>query len=326
MKRFISVFTVSLLLLTVFAAIALKCGDLEITWKELMTIFTAPDEFPGIVLLELRLPRILAAIFAGGAFAAAGVILQKVLHNELASPDILGVSGGAGCAGIALILFLPQYTSHLGIAAFAGALSAAALICMTAWHKTLSPVKVILAGVALSALFSTVCGAMLLTNPEKFANIMEFSIGGFSTVTMEKIYAAIPLLLLTSLMTVVLPRRLDILSLGKDEAAALGLRVNITRLLALSTAALAAATAVSLAGLLGFVGLISPHIAAGMLDSRRAGRLLTVSPLIGALLTLTADTLGRTVFAPQELPAGIFLSGIGALFFLLLLLRQRSEI
>lgn len=322
MKRFVIAVLTIVLLLLILIAVSLKSGTVETSWKELADIFADPDGFPAVIILELRLVRILAAIISGGAFAVAGVILQKVLHNELASPDILGISSGAGCAGIFLIIFFPQLTGFLNFAAFSGALTAAGLICVTAWRKTLSPVRVILAGVALGALFSTAASGILLANPEKFTGIMEFTIGGFSTVSMRDINAALPFCAIGFALAAFLPRRLELLSLGSHEAYSLGLPVNFSRFLALTAAALLAASAVSLSGLLGFVGLISPHIAAKLLDSGHSGKLMVISCLTGMTLTLLADTLSRTLFSPRELPAGIFLSGIGAVFFLILLLKH----
>ena len=205
------------------------------------------------------------------------------------------------------------------------ALLAAALICLAAWRKNLPPVRLILSGVALGAVFNTISGAVILSNSEKLSGIMEFSIGGFSGRTMNELLAALPAFILAFGCSCALPRRLELLSLGRDEAVAFGLRVNPARFFALFTAALLAATAVSLAGLLGFTGLMAPHIAGKLLKSRWSAKLLICAPLTGSILTLTGDLLGRTLLAPQELPAGLFLSGAGAVFFLILLLRERSE-
>ena len=143
---------------------------------------------------------------------------------------------------------------------------------------------------------------------------------------MEEIYSSLPFFITAFILTAMLPRKLDILSLGGETALALGVSPGRNRLLAVTAAALAAATAVSLSGLLGFVGLMAPHIAGRLLNSRRADILLLMSVLAGAQLTLTADILSRILFAPRELPCGLLLSAAGALFFLLLLARQPEEV
>lgn len=314
--------TIAVLLFTVF--LSLKCGILPTSFRDIWQIFADPDGYPGFILRELRLSRTLLALFSGAALAVSGVILQKVLHNDLASPEILGISGGAGCAGLILLLYFPSMAGMLNIAGFTGALLAASLICLAAWHRTLSPGKLILAGVAMSAVFSTVSGTVILLNSDRLTGVMEFTMGGFAGKTMENFTTALPFFAGAFILCGFLPKRLELLALGKDEAVSLGLAVNRNRLLALATAALAAATAVSAAGLLGFVGLIAPHIAGKLLNSRKSGILLLQSALCGAELTLASDILGRVAAMPRELPCGIFLSAAGAIFFLILLLRERN--
>lgn len=326
MRRIIFITTVLLVGLIALLLFSLKCGILECSYSDAVKALTASGDFPAFLIRELRLPRTLLSILSGMGFAVSGVILQKVLHNELAAPDILGISGGAGCAGLILLIYFPLFSRFLGIAAFGGAMLAAMLICLAAWSRTLSPVRLILSGVALGALFSTACGAVIFCNSDKLTGVMEFTFGGFSGKNMTTVWQTLPFFAVTLILTLFLPRKLELLSLGKDEARSLGLAVERARLLALITAALAAATAVSAAGLLGFVGLISPHIAGALLKTRRSGVLLVNSALAGAILTLGGDLLGRTVLAPRELPCGLFLSGAGALFFLILLLKNREEI
>lgn len=325
MKKNIFIISGAIILLTGTILIALKYGTLPVSWRELCSIFSEPDTLASTVVLELRLPRTAAALLAGAALAAAGVILQKILDNDLASPEILGISGGAGFAGLLLLFSVPQYAAFLNAAAFCGAMTAAFLISMAAWKRILSPVRLILAGVAIGALFSAAGGILLLFNSDNVSRIMEFALGGFSGRTMNEIFCALPFFTTAFVMTIFLPEKLDILSLGTETALSLGVSPGRDRLLAVATAALLAATAVSLAGLLGFVGLMAPHIAGKLLNSRRAGILLIMAVLTGSQLTLTADILARLLFSPRELPCGSLLSAAGALFFLLLLQKHREE-
>ena len=321
-KQLIRLAALTVLLFTMLCS--LKCGIIEFSWSEIFGgLFSGSRT--GVMLRELRLARTLAAVLAGGALALSGTILQKVLHNDLASPDILGISGGAGCAGLTLILLLPQWQMWLIPFAFSGALLAALLVCLAAWKRELAPERLILAGVALGAVFNSISGALLLCNSDKLSGIMEFSLGSFAGCSIAGIGLTMPFFLIIFIAAIFLPRRLDLLSLGRAEGTSMGLPVNRTRIAALSVAALAAATAVSLAGLLGFAGLMAPHIAAKLQNSFRSKDLLWLAPVIGGQLALTGDLLGRTLIAPAELPAGLFLSAAGAVFFLILLWNNRRS-
>ena len=326
MKRLLILLAVLYLLLLFLCAWSLRYGAVEMSWSDLGKIISTPESMEALIISELRMPRTLSALLAGAGFALAGVILQKVLRNDLASPDILGISSGAGCAGVVMLLLLPQFGKFLNFAVFAGALSASLVICLAAWKRGFSPVRLILAGVALGAVFNTASGLILLDNSDKFPGIMEFTLGGFSTASMDKVRYALPFFAAAFLLAAALPTRLELLSLGGEEAHSLGLSAEKNRALALLTAALAAAAAVSLAGLLGFVGLMAPHISEKLLASSRSSRLLLTAPAVGALLTLGADLAGKMVFAPRELPCGLLLSGTGAIFFLFLLWNKRGEV
>ena len=328
MKKIFSrtAFTVAglMIVLLVLLIAALKCGTIPVSWQDLTKIFSSDGT--GTFLRELRLARSLAAIISGASAAFAGVILQKVLRNNLAAPDILGISSGAGLTGCALLLIFPQWSNYLNIAAFAGALTAAAFICIAAWKRGLSPGRLILCGVAISALFAALTGGLILFHADKIFPVMEFTIGGFSGKSWENVTDVFPFVLILILLAPFLPRKLDLLSLGELEAASLGASVKRDRALALITAALAASLSVSLAGLLGFVGLMAPHIARKLTNSSRGKTLLITAPLTGAVLTLTGDLAGKMLFAPREIPAGLPLSLAGALFFLMISLGHREEL
>ena len=318
-----------LIILTLTAAncllliLALKIGQIEISWSGLREIFSGTPD--GTILRELRLARSLAAMIAGGAAALAGVILQKVLRNSLAAPDILGISSGAGLAGVGLLLLFPQWAEFLNGAAFAGALLTAALITLAAWKKGLSPIRLILAGVAISALFAALTGGLILFHADKLFPVMEFTLGGFSGKSLSDVTRILPLAAFLLILTLFLPRKLELLSLGELEATALGASVKSSRFLALTTAALAASLTVSLAGLLGFTGLMAPHIARKLANSSDSRNLLITAPLTGSALTLLGDLIGRTIFAPREIPAGLPISIAGAIFFLTLLSSSKKE-
>ncbi|MCI5778941.1 MAG: iron ABC transporter permease [Lentisphaeria bacterium] len=325
MKNFPTTLGVTTALTGLCAVLALKSGVVDASWSEVWRVFVPNDEsFTVFILRHVRLPRILLALLAGAALGVSGVILQKVLHNDLAAPEIIGISSGAGCAGMLLIFFLPEYTAMLGAAAFAGALLAAALVYLAAWKRGLDPARLVLAGVAVSTLFSAFTATLMMLNAGKLIGVFEFSLGGVAGKSFTEVGHSLPFFAVSFLGAGLMARRLEILSLDDSSAASLGIRVESARLTALALAALAAASAVSVAGLLGFVGLMAPHIARA-LGAVSAGKQLPLAAVTGALLTVLGEWLGRIAAAPHELPAGVFLSAAGAAFFLFLLLRNRRE-
>ena len=297
---------------------ALSCGAVPIPLR----LLWSPDgSTESAILHGIRLPRVLLGAFAGAALAGAGTILQSVLRNDLASPGILGVSAGGGAAGLAVLLLLPDAPAWLPAASFAGALAAALLIYLAAWRNGVSPERLILAGVALSALLSALSGTMLILNSEKVAGVLDFSLGSLSGRGWREVRICVPYLLAALAATPFFARRLDLLVLGDESAASLGLRVEATRTALLALAALLAAGAVSAAGLLGFVGLIAPHTAR-LLTGALHRRLIPASLALGAMLVVLADAFGRSLRPPEELPAGVALALLGPLFFLWLLRRR----
>lgn len=313
-------------LVTVPAAVL--TGAENFSLNELFQALLSPDmeNMTHIIIRELRLPRVIMAVLTGAALGISGTILQSVLRNVLVSPDLLGISAGGGCAGLIVMLYLPQFAIFCGAAVFAGAMVVAMLIYLAAWRRQIEPVRMLLAGVAISALFGTAATAMLMLTPERYSGVYNFLIGGFNGKSWYDLKFFVPGFAIAFFSAALLPEKLDVLLLGDNAAAALGLPVERTRCAALATAALAAASAAGTAGLLSFAGLLAPHIVrfAGKSGSHRF--LLTGSALAGAELVLLGDWLGRTVVRePAELPAGIFLAGCGAIFFLLLLLLHKRE-
>ncbi len=323
MRRFCAIFIPALLLIA-GAVFSLKSGVVDSTWHDVAGVFTGKDDFTVFILREIRLPRIILAALAGAALGVSGCILQKVLHNDLAAPEIIGISSGAGCAGMILIFLLPSYIHLLGFAAFCGGMSAAAAVYLAAWKKSLDPARLVLAGVAVSTLFAAFTAALMLLNPGKLVGVFEFSLGGVAGKSFVELRNSLPFFAVSFLGAALLSRRLDILVFDDESAASLGINVERTRLTALAVAALAAASAVSVAGLLGFVGLMAPHIA-GKLGASTSGRAMLLTAILGALLTVCGEWLGRVAAAPHELPAGLFLSAAGAIFFLVLLLKKNGE-
>ncbi|NSW54286.1 MAG: iron ABC transporter permease [Anaerolineae bacterium] len=272
----------------------------------------------------IRLPRTLACLLVGSALAAAGLLLQTALNNPLASPGVIGVNAGSGLFVVAASILFPSVFWVRGLAALGGALAAALWVYALARRGGASRVTIILAGVAISSLLAAGMDAIVTLYPTAIMDRTAFFIGGFSSIYSGALLVALPFLLAGFLGAAFLAGRLDLLLLGDEVAASLGLHVERTRFLAILFAAALAAGAVSIAGLVGFVGLIVPHMVR-RLTGGALRRSLPVTILLGGCLVLGCDLLARLLFAPYEVPAGILLSLIGAPFFLYLILNRRKH-
>lgn len=273
------------------------------------------------ILMNIRLPRTIVAAFVGINLSLSGAILQAIMKNPLADPHIIGISSGAGLAGIVIMLALPEHSWLIMPVAFAGAMGAAMLIYLLAWKNGIRPIRIILAGVAVSAFFGAGISAMMIFYSDRVHSALMWMVGGLSARSWPHVELLWPYTAAGLVLALVLARQLNILQLGDELARGLGLSVERTRLLATAVAALLAASAVSVVGLLGFVGLIVPH-AARLLVGSDYRFLLPASALLGAGVVMFSDTFARTAFAPVELPVGIIMAVLGAPFFLFLLRRE----
>jgi iron complex transport system permease protein len=307
------------------AATALAFGPYALAPAELLTALLAGPGSPdnaAVVVWELRLPRILAAMLVGAALSAAGATYQCMFRNPLVSPDILGVSAGAGLgAAVAILLGLPL--AWVQLLAFGGGLLAVALVYWVAGRvRRHDPVLVlVLAGVAIGTLFGAgISLVKVLADPAvQLPSITFWLLGGLSATRSADLVAAAPLMALGLAAMLLLRWRVNLLTLSDEEAAALGVDVPRLRLILIAAATLMTAAAVAIAGIVGWVGLIVPH-AARMLVGPEFSRLLPASLLLGAAFLTIADTLARSAVA-IELPLGILTALVGAPVFLWLLAR-----
>lgn len=283
---------------------------------------TGTDSAAARIVLYVRMPRTLAAILAGAALAAAGVLIQGVLNNPLAGPNIIGVNAGAGFCTLLFSCLLPTAAQLLPAAAFVGALGTSLLILLLSDRMGASRMTVVLAGVAISSFLSAGTDLITTLDPEATLGMSSFMIGGFSGVSLPRLTAAACYILPGLALSLILAGDLDVLSLGDEVAQSLGLRVRRMRILLLSLASLLAGAAVSFSGLLGFVGLVVPHAIRRFTGGEHRS-LLPLSMLGGAAFVLVCDIVARNAFVPYELPVGILLSLLGGPFFLLLLLKNR---
>ena len=318
---------VMLIGLTVFSAFfGLRCGSADLTLQQVVDGLLHPGtQTPqSQILWVVRLPHVTGCALAGCALAVSGLLLQTATGNPLAGPNVIGVNAGAGFALVLGLSFAPMAYGLQPLLAFCGAFGCSLVIVFLSRQVGGGRVTLVLSGVAVSALLSAGISALRLLYPDRTQGYTAFSVGGVENVGFERM--AVPALITAAVICcgAVLSPRLDLLCLGDDLASALGARVKLLRITALLLASGAAAAAVSFAGLLGFVGLMVPHMARRLAGQGSIRRLLWVSALLGACLVILADLLGRVLFAPSQLPAGIVTAVIGAPFFFGLLMQRRE--
>ncbi|GGF65002.1 iron complex transport system permease protein [Mameliella alba] len=290
----------------------------------LRTLVGQGDPQATIVIWNIRLPRVAAALLVGAALAAAGASYQALFRNPLVSPDILGVSAGAGLGAVAGI-FLSLPVAAIQASAFVGGMAAVGVVTLVAAavrgaDRTLT---LVLVGVVIGALAGAATSLLkVLADPyDQLPAITFWLLGSLASVTSADILPALPAVLVGLVPLALLRWRINVLSMGDEEARALGVEAGRTRFLVIAAATLVTASVTALAGVVGWVGLVIPHVAR-MLVGPGFGRLLPVSALIGAGYLLAVDTLARTI-APVEVPLGILTAVIGAPFFVVLLSRGR---
>ncbi|MDH5445936.1 MAG: iron ABC transporter permease [Gammaproteobacteria bacterium] len=300
--------------------LALYAGSLSISWPEIISSFYVEQKtMAQQLVLELRLPRAAAAFITGGLLALSGALMQVLLRNPLADPYVLGISGGAAVAALIAIL-----TGLSGLAlsgsAFVGALCAMLLVFgLSHGQGSWTPTRLLLTGIVLASGWGAMISFLLAISPDQNLRSMLFWLMGDLGYA-ETIGPSVIVLIAGLLISISVARNLNILSQGELQAASLGVKTNQLRLLIYILASLMTATAVTLAGSIGFIGLVIPHLIRlmGFSDNRI---LLPASALMGGSMLILADTLSRTIIAPQQLPVGVISAAIGVPMFLFLLYR-----
>lgn len=319
-------FLIGLGVLTFIAAVlSLGIGSVQLAPSQVLGALFGKEtaSTAARIVLYTRLPRVCAALLAGMALAVSGVVIQTVLNNPLASPSIIGVNSSAGFAVALVCALVPAAQKYTPYVAFAGALAGVLLVMVLSQSTVAARITVVLAGVAISNLFSAGIDVVVTLVPEALNGVTDFRIGGFTGVTMAQLVPAARVILLSFILLLSLSQQLDILALGSDTARSLGLAVGPVRVIFLVLAAALAGAAVSFSGLLGFIGLIVPHIMRRLVGED-SGVLLLASAMGGAFFVVICDLLARVLFSPFEIPVGIVLSFAGAPFFLWLLFKQRG--
>jgi iron complex transport system permease protein len=283
------------------------------------------DDSYSFIVNTLRLPRTLAALLVGIGLAVAGTVLQGLTRNYLAAPDYVGINAGAVLAAVTLIVAVPSASvALLPPAAFGGALAAAILLYLLAWRGNSSPIRLILIGIGLTAIASSLTTVMITFGDiHQVSQALIWLTGSVYGRSWEHVLTLLPWLVVFLPLALIGYRHLNALELGDEVARGLGLRVELERGVLLLASVALAGSAVATAGTVGFVGLIAPHIARRLVGPSH-GALIPTAAMAGGMLVVLADLIGRTAFSPVEIPCGIITAAIGAPFFLYLLYRSRN--
>ncbi|ASA21192.1 FecCD family ABC transporter permease [Paenibacillus donghaensis] len=307
--------------------VCLSVGSVSVPVKEVISaLLGLHPQSSELIVMQLRLPRVLAALLVGAALAVAGTLLQGVIRNPLASPDLLGVSGGASVAVVAFMMLVTGSSVHwVPVIAIGGACITALINYTLAWKHGVSPYRLVLIGLGISTATGALTMFLLISGPAYLAaQVLNWMTGSVYGTNWTYIQALWPWMVGIIPLSMFYARELNIQALGEGTAIGLGSRLQISRAVVLFFSVALAGAAVGVAGTLSFIGLLAPHI-----GRRIAGHsytlLIPVSACLGAIILLLADLAGRMLFQPLDIPAGVFTAGVGAPFFMFLLFRGKRD-
>ena len=330
MSKKLFILSVLSFILLISFLISLSVGSVSVSFGEMMNIFSDGNETNRRILMDIRLPRVLNAMLVGASLSCSGIILQSMLRNNLAEPGLLGISAGAGLGAI-LIFILPVSVPFMFITpvSFLFAVTTTVIIFYFAkgfgskYFNSISTNRIILTGIAISALISSVNGFLLLISGSSVNQILYWLNGGFSGRGWNEFYVGIIFVLTGIIGSVLISKDLNVMNLGDELSVSLGLNLKRFQKVSVVLSSLLAASAVSIAGIISFVGLIVPNLSRLLIgdDHRYA---IPCSVILGAIFLLVSDTIARTVISPAEIPVGIITSFIGAPVFIWLILKKRG--
>jgi len=319
--RAIGFYVVTLSLMVLLFGLSIRLGTYTLSFEEIWAAFQ-PDDKNYFTLMEYRLPRAVLAILLGGALAISGVLVQSVVRNPLASPDILGINNAAGLIAVSVLMFLPNLAFYwMPIFAFLGGVLSFVILWIVCGFN-FRPIKMAIIGVALSALWAAISHYLMLTNPVEINTAMLWLTGSLWGRSWSYLNVVLPWLVVLLPLPFIFCRDLDTLGLGENKASTLGVTVNKVQISVLVLAVALSTTAVAICGPIAFLGLVAPHLARRLVGGRHR-TLLPAALIIGALLLQLSDILARVIDPPTELPAGILTAIIGAPYFFYLLMRTK---
>ncbi|MFD2333547.1 FecCD family ABC transporter permease [Cohnella sp. GCM10020058] len=319
------ILTALAVLVVAAAAASLSAGAVRVPLGQMArAILGFGSESGDLIVLQLRLPRTIAAILIGAALAVAGALLQGIIRNPLVSPDLAGVTGGASVAVVGFMTLFSGYSIHLvPFVAVAGALVIVIVHYALSWKNGVSPSRFILIGIGLSTALSALTMFLLISGPAYLAaQVLNWMTGSIYGTSWSYVRMLWPWIVIFLTLAMRLAKALNVQALGDDMARGLGSRLQLTRAAVLMCSVVLAGVSVGVAGTLSFIGLLAPHIARRLVGTDYR-LVIPASALAGAFILLLADLAGRTLFLPMDIPAGVFTAGIGAPFFMYLLFRGR---
>lgn len=323
MKKINKYITLITILVLVFI-ISLFVGSSKISIIDsIKGLFDSSNNTISIIMRNIRLPRVIGAVVAGAGLAASGVLLQNITNNELASPNIIGVNSGAGLITIILLSIFPSLINYISIGSFIGAFLTTILILSISYRIGNNKVSIILSGIAITTLLNAGINLISLIDNEVLDSYKYFSIGSLNGINIKQLIIPIIFIIISLVISIITSSKSETLILGDSLAKSLGTRVTLYRIITILCASMLASAVVSFAGLLGFVGLVVPHIARKINGCSLKDSIIT-SSIVGAILVLVCDTLGRIIFYPTEIPVGIIMAFVGCPFFIYLLLRRKT--
>lgn len=319
-KRLI-IFTLAIGILIVVSLLSFRFGSVKFSTTQIIETFRGEgSQATRSILYNIRLPRTLIALMVGMNLAMAGALMQAVMRNPLAEPGLTGVSSGAALSAIAIMLVFPHLVPFVPIAAFVGGCIACFFVYMLAWKKGVDPIRIILAGVAVNAILGGGTSLLSILYSDKIQGVLSWLNGSIAGKSWHHAQTLFPYTLVGLVIAIFCIKWANLLQLGEDMAKNLGLKVNLARLVLSIMSAFLAGISVATVGLIGFIGLIIPHISRLLVGSDYR-YMLPLSAILGSSLLILADTVARTAFSPIELPVGIIMSIVGGPFFLYLLRR-----
>ena len=316
-------FGIMLLLLAVLFFAAVNIGSLKVSFPQLFRgLFLEPDEAVNTIF-DLRFPRIMISMLAGAAIAVSGVLFQAVLKNPLADPGIIGISSGASFAAVLITAAAPALFFFTPLFAFLGGVLAFFLVYTLSWKGGLSPLRIILVGVAVNAMFTGLSSAMNSMSGGNMTGVASIVNGNITMKTWDDVQTLVHYVIIDLILSLLFGGKCNLLSLEDKTARSLGVNVNAMRIVISLIAVLLASISTAVAGAVSFLGLIVPHIGRILVGSDHKA-LLPFSMLLGAFTFLLADTLGRTIAYPYEISASVIMSVAGGPFFIILLRRSKK--
>lgn len=326
-SKWLTVFGFGAVFLMALVVFSLSSGSNWITPMEVLAQLLGRTDEHTFVVETLRLPRVMMAVLVGGALGLSGLILQSMVRNPLASPDIIGITSGASFGAVLFIALGTGIVSmtFLPLAAIAGGLVTAIIIYLLSWNKGVTPIRLVLIGIGISAVLkSGVTFLLVFSNTHIASKAYIWLTGSLYASTGTEVWTLVLWLLIPLPILLILGRSMNVSELGDDVATSMGVQIQWQRLIFLGCAVILAATSAAFVGGIEFVGLMAPHIARKLVGKSFIG-LIPITFIIGACLVVVADLIARTMFLPLDLPAGVFTAAIGAPFFIYLLYRNRNK-